>query len=78
MTNIERMEKGRAPIGHGDEPVNLHHLIQKEPGTIAEVGGYFHSKQTKTLHIPQFEKVDGKWERRNNYSFRAHDGKKST
>jgi hypothetical protein len=49
-TNIERMRKGRPPIGHDGEAVNLHHLTQDEPGSLAEVGGKFHSDNTKTLH----------------------------
>jgi hypothetical protein len=50
MTNVERMKKGRPPIGHDGESVNLHHMIQKEPGTLAEVGGRFHSVNKKNLH----------------------------
>ena len=50
MTNLERMKKGRPPIGHDGEAVNLHHLTQNEPGSLAEVGGKFHSENTKTLH----------------------------
>jgi RHS repeat-associated protein len=38
-SNIERMQKGRPPVGFDNEPVNLHHLIQKEPGTLVEAGG---------------------------------------
>ncbi|MBR8841279.1 MULTISPECIES: HNH/ENDO VII family nuclease [unclassified Pseudoalteromonas] len=78
LTNLERMMKGRPPIGFDGEPVNLHHLIQKEPGTIAEVGGKLHSERTKILHIPQYEKRNGAWLKRKNYSFRAHNGRKST
>lgn len=50
LTNLQRMQKGRAPIGYDGEAVNLHHVIQLEPGPIAEVGGRFHSQNTKTLH----------------------------
>ena len=50
MTNLERMKKGRPPIGHDGEAVNLHHLTQNEPGSLAEVGGNFHSGNSKTLH----------------------------
>ncbi|MGR5150095.1 RHS repeat-associated core domain-containing protein, partial [Photobacterium alginatilyticum] len=78
FSNLERMQKGRPPIGYDDEPVNLHHLIQREPGSIAEVGGKLHSEKTKTLHIPQYEKVSGELKQRKNYSFRAHDSRKST
>ncbi len=78
LSNVERMRVGRPPIGFDDEPVNLHHLIQQEPGTIAEVGGRAHSKNTKTLHIPQFEKFNGILRPRKNYSFRAHDGRRAS
>jgi len=44
------MKKGRPPIGHDGEPVNLHHLIQDEPGSIAEASGRFHSENSKMLH----------------------------
>jgi hypothetical protein len=50
VTNLERMRKGRPPIGVDGERVILHHTIQQEPGPIAEVGGGFHTKNTDTLH----------------------------
>jgi len=78
LSNIQRMLKGRAPMGRDGEAVNLHHLIGREPGTIAEVGGRLHSVKTKALHIKQVEKINGKWVPRKNFSFRAHDGRKST
>ena len=50
LTNLQRMQKGRPQVGFDGEPVNLHRTIQQEPGPIAEVGGRFHSENTKTLH----------------------------
>ncbi|TMP72020.1 sugar-binding protein [Pseudoalteromonas sp. S1609] len=50
-TNIERMKKGNAPIGHDGEEVNLHHLTQDEPGSMAELGSVFHSENDRFLHI---------------------------
>jgi A nuclease of the HNH/ENDO VII superfamily with conserved LHH len=50
LTNLQRMEKGKPPIGYDGEPVNLHHLTQAEPGSLAEVGGRFHEENTKILH----------------------------
>jgi hypothetical protein len=44
------MQKGRPPIGYDGQPVNLHHLTQDEPGSLAEVGGQFHLENTGTLH----------------------------
>ena len=78
LANIQRMQKGQAPKGFDGEPVNLHHLTGNEPGSVAEVGGKLHSDETKMLHIQQQEKVNGEWVQRKNYSFRAHDGRKST
>jgi hypothetical protein len=50
VSNLQRMAKGRPPIGFDEQPVNLHHLIQQEPGTLAEVGGEFHSDNSGVLH----------------------------
>ncbi|WP_283241018.1 RHS repeat-associated core domain-containing protein, partial [Pseudoalteromonas sp. S3178] len=50
-TNIERMKKGKAPIGYDGEEVNLHHLTQDEPGSMAELGSVFHSENDRFLHI---------------------------
>ncbi len=48
-TNNERMASGRAPIGYG-KPINLHHVTQKQTGTIAEVSQTFHQKYYSTIH----------------------------
>jgi hypothetical protein len=50
VSNVDRMVKGRAPIGYDGQPVNLHHLTQNEPGALAEVGGKFHADNTDVLH----------------------------
>jgi RHS repeat-associated protein len=50
-TNIQRMEKGLAPIGPDGEPINLHHLTQKPNGPIMEVTATFHQNYYKTMHI---------------------------
>jgi len=50
-TNIERMEKGKAPIGKDGQEINLHHLTQDEPGSMAELGSVFHSENDRFLHI---------------------------
>ena len=50
LSNLELMAKGRPPIGYDGQPVTLHHLIQNEPGSLAEVGGQFHSDNTRVLH----------------------------
>jgi A nuclease of the HNH/ENDO VII superfamily with conserved LHH len=50
MSNLDLMRKGRPPIGYDNQPVNLHHLTQNEPGSLAELGGKFHSDYTSILH----------------------------
>ncbi|KAB0677369.1 PAAR-like domain-containing protein [Aureimonas leprariae] len=50
-TNLERMQKGLAPLGPDGKPVNLHHLTQDEPGAIAEVGQTFHKDNHGILHM---------------------------
>jgi hypothetical protein len=50
-TNMQRMSKGLAPIGKDGNPVNLHHLIQSEKGSIAEVADTFHKKYDRIIHI---------------------------
>lgn len=50
-TNLERMQKGRVPIGKDGIYVELHHLIQREKGEIAEISGKVHRENHKLLHI---------------------------
>ena len=40
--NIKRMEEGLSPKGRDGLPVQLHHLTQSEPGSLAEVSGTMH------------------------------------
>ena len=49
--NLKRMEKGRAPIGYDGDPIELHHLIQSESGSVVEISGSMHRENHKTLHI---------------------------
>ncbi len=49
-TNVERMEAGRAPIGHDGESVELHHLKQTPDGPLAETSKEFHQKYTSVIH----------------------------
>lgn len=46
-SNLQRMEKGLAPIGPDGNPINLHHLTQKNSSSIAEVTQTFHQKTQK-------------------------------
>lgn len=49
-TNLRRMQKGDAPIGADGSPIELHHLIQKEPGTIVEIPYHLHKKYYNVIH----------------------------
>lgn len=50
MTNLQRMQEGKAPIGNDGKPVQLHHILQKESGPMAEVREVTHREYKKTLH----------------------------
>ncbi|MCC6553513.1 MAG: type VI secretion system tip protein VgrG [Polyangiaceae bacterium] len=50
-TNLQRMKRGLAPLGPDGKSVNLHHLIQSESGSIAEISGSFHKDYHKVIHI---------------------------
>ncbi|WP_252606734.1 T7SS effector LXG polymorphic toxin [Bacillus paralicheniformis] len=49
-TNLQRMKKGKPPYAKDGTLVNLHHLIQEEPGPIAEIPESWHKKYYKVLH----------------------------
>lgn len=49
-TNLQRMKEGLAPKGRDGKPVTLHHLIQQEPGPVAEVRQSLHAAGHKILH----------------------------
>ena len=50
-TNLQRMEKGLAPIGPYGNPVNLHHMTQTNDSAIAEITQSFYQQNTKVIHI---------------------------
>ena len=50
-TNIQRMEKGLAPLDSKGKSVNLHHMLQTQNGPIAEVTESFHKTNHGTIHI---------------------------
>ena len=50
-TNLELMQVGRAPVGKDGKPVNLHHMLQKQDGPIAEVTQSFHKDNHSVIHI---------------------------
>lgn len=49
-TNVERMEKGLAPLGTDNKPVNLHHMTQRNESSIPKVEQSFHQINSKTIH----------------------------
>jgi len=50
-TNLERMQKGLAPIGPDGKSINLHHMTQSQGGAIAEMTQTFHQANSKVIHI---------------------------
>jgi len=50
-TNLERMSGGLAPIGPDGFPLNLHHALQTETGSIIEVTQTLHQYYSSILHI---------------------------
>ncbi|GGB61085.1 hypothetical protein GCM10011409_42950 [Lentibacillus populi] len=50
LTNLELMKLGRPPIWKDGSKIDLHHLIQKEPGSMVELPKTLHQEYTKVLH----------------------------
>ena len=50
MTNLERMQKGYAPIGPDGKPVNLHHVDQTMTGPVQEMTQTIHQQNYIELH----------------------------
>ena len=50
MTNFQLMKKGRAPIWKDGMVIELHHLIQREPGSMVEIPASMHDEYNKILH----------------------------
>jgi len=76
-SNIERMEKGLAPLGKDGKAVELHHLKQKDNGVIIEVTNSEHRKYTKTLHryrdVSEIDRKEFEKWRRKYWQNRAKD-----
>lgn len=49
-TNLQRMKDGDPPIGNDGKPVQLHHVLQKESGPMAEVREITHTEYHRILH----------------------------
>ncbi|MCK4261290.1 MAG: hypothetical protein KAX49_20130, partial [Halanaerobiales bacterium] len=50
-TNLQRMQKGLAPIGPDGNSINLHHMIQTSDSSIAELTQTFHKQNSSVIHI---------------------------
>jgi predicted ribonuclease toxin of YeeF-YezG toxin-antitoxin module len=49
-TNLQLMKKGNAPFANDGTKINLHHLIQEEPGTMLEIPESLHRQYSKVIH----------------------------
>ena len=49
-TNLDLMRAGNAPIGLDGKPINLHHILGQEPGSMVELSQTTHQKYSKQLH----------------------------
>lgn len=50
LTNLQRMQKGKPPIGNDGNPIQLHHVIQIEKGSVVEIRETTHQEYYHTLH----------------------------
>lgn len=50
LTNYQLMKKGRAPFWKDGTVMELHHLIQREPGSMVELPHSLHKEYHKILH----------------------------
>ena len=51
MTNLQRMQLGKAPKGPDGKSMELHHMIQSDNSAIAEVTRTFHQRNKRVIHI---------------------------
>lgn len=49
-TNLQLMQAGQAPIGNDGNPVQLHHVLQKESGPMVEIRETTHEEYNRILH----------------------------
>jgi len=50
MTNLKRMQAGKSPIGSDGNPIQLHHVLQKEVGSVVEIQEIAHQQYYLQLH----------------------------
>ncbi len=60
LTNLQRMQRGKAPIGPDGKELPLHHVTQDEPGPVAEITATRHQENFRQLHI-YANQYDKKW-----------------
>lgn len=51
LTNLERMKRGRPPLGDDGQPLEVHHLLMSNDGPVVELTNSLHKKHHKTVHI---------------------------
>ena len=50
LTNKQLAQAGSAPYANDGTKIELHHLLQQEPGPMVEIPASLHDKYYKTLH----------------------------
>ncbi|XAZ36571.1 T7SS effector LXG polymorphic toxin [Bacillus velezensis] len=50
LTNLQLMKSGNAPFAKDGTQINLHHLIQEEPGPMLEIPNSLHTKYSGIIH----------------------------
>ena len=50
ISNLKLMKDGFAPIGNDGNPVQLHHILQKESGPVVEIREITHQEYKRILH----------------------------
>ncbi|WP_045926184.1 T7SS effector LXG polymorphic toxin [Bacillus siamensis] len=50
VTNLQLMKNGNAPYAKDGTQINLHHLIQEEPGPMLEIPNSLHTRYSDVIH----------------------------
>jgi len=58
MTNHERMQVGKPPLGTDNYPIELHHIGQKHDSPLAELTKTEHQQYYKILHTSDASQID--------------------
>ncbi len=76
QTNQERMQAGKAPIGSDGQPIQLHHIGQKDDAPLAELTKREHLGNYNDMHDHEDSEIDrSKWpkETREHWQERARE-----